>query len=224
MLVDGLDHWPAHQVSLGTEGQLRYFVFPRAGGTGRLYLMYSALARAPFGGPTRVRDFLAAFRLRCIPDSAALFESIRAAGPYAAYRNTDSWTECPCAPGAVLIGDAAGWSDPITGQGLSIAMRDARTVADVLRAGSDWSPVAFAGYIAERAERMRRLRITAQVVTEMHSTFTTEGAARRGAWIRLSHTDPLLGGAEQAQAVGPENIAAESFEPATIQQIYALAG
>ena len=32
------------------------------------------------------------------------------------------------APGVVLIGDAAGWNDPIIGQGLSIALRDVRMV------------------------------------------------------------------------------------------------
>ncbi|MGB9279946.1 MAG: hypothetical protein WCB57_07650 [Pseudonocardiaceae bacterium] len=47
----------------------------------------------------------------------------------------DSWTEQPYAPGAVLIGDAAGWNDPIIGQGLSIALRDVRMATDVLMLG-----------------------------------------------------------------------------------------
>ena len=33
-LVDGLDAWPAQQYSVGTEGDLLYFVFPRAGARG----------------------------------------------------------------------------------------------------------------------------------------------------------------------------------------------
>ena len=49
----------------------------------------------------------------------------------------DTWTDSPCAPGVVLLGDAAGWNDPIIGQGLSIALRDVRMVADVVRADPD---------------------------------------------------------------------------------------
>lgn len=40
-------------------------------------------------------------------------------------------------------------------------MRDARMVSEVLLGGHDWSPAAFAGYVEERAERMRRLRFSA---------------------------------------------------------------
>jgi flavin-dependent dehydrogenase len=36
MLVKGLDAWPAHQFSIGTEGDLLYYIFPRANGLARL--------------------------------------------------------------------------------------------------------------------------------------------------------------------------------------------
>jgi 2-polyprenyl-6-methoxyphenol hydroxylase-like FAD-dependent oxidoreductase len=94
----------------------------------------------------------------------------------------DSWTDQPYAPGVVLIGDAAGWNDPIIGQGLSIALRDVRIVTDVIRDGWDWSTVAFVGYGEERRERMRRLRVTAQVITDLLATFTPAGVARRRAY------------------------------------------
>jgi 2-polyprenyl-6-methoxyphenol hydroxylase-like FAD-dependent oxidoreductase len=38
----------------------------------------------------------------------------------------------------VLIGDAAGASDPIWGQGLSLTCRDARVLADFLRENQNW--------------------------------------------------------------------------------------
>ena len=91
----------------------------------------------------------------------------------------DTWTDQPYAPGVVLIGDAAGWSDPIIGQGLPIAMRDVGIITDILRIESDWSK-AFADYGEERRERMRRLRIAAQVRTDLAATFSSAGAADVG--------------------------------------------
>ena len=67
------------------------------------------------------------------------------AGPCATYPGDDTWSAEPYADGAVLIGDAAGHNDPIIGQGLSISMRDARTVRDLVLDGA-------------RTGRLRRLR------------------------------------------------------------------
>lgn len=223
MLVEGLDGWPAHQIWVGTEGRLRYFVMPRFGGTARLYLAYRAGDPPLSGGSHRTAQFLAAYAPRCVPDAADVFAATTPAGPCVSYKNNDGWTDSPVAPGAVLIGDAAGWSDPIIGQGLSVAMRDARTVAEVLCAGRGWSPAAFGGYTEERAERMRRLRITAAVETEMHSTFTAEGAVRRRAWIERAPADPLLSRVELAEALGPENVAAECFGRENLARIRAFA-
>jgi 2-polyprenyl-6-methoxyphenol hydroxylase-like FAD-dependent oxidoreductase len=38
----------------------------------------------------------------------------------------------------VLVGDAAGASDPIWGKGLSLTMRDARVLSDLLQSNDDW--------------------------------------------------------------------------------------
>ena len=222
MLVDGLDAWPADQMSLGTEGDLLYFVFPRDQGRVRLYLLHDIAGRGRFAGPDREARFLDAFRLHCLPD-AGVFRTAVPAGPCAFYPMNDSWTDGPCAPGVVLIGDAAGWSDPIVGQGLSIALRDVRMVADVVHAGPDRSVAAFASYVAERRERMRRLRISAQVMTALSATFTPEGAARRAAYDEAFHTDPVLGGPRVAIHVGPENVPAEAFSAQNVQRILSFA-
>jgi 2-polyprenyl-6-methoxyphenol hydroxylase-like FAD-dependent oxidoreductase len=103
----------------------------------------------------------------------------------------DSWTAQPYAPGVVLIGDATGSNDPIIGQGLSIALRDVRIVSDLLRGGSDWSTATFASYGAERQERMRLLRLSARVTTDLVATFTP---ARRPAYEAIWQTDPVLAG------------------------------
>ncbi|MGH3768554.1 MAG: FAD-dependent oxidoreductase [Pseudonocardiaceae bacterium] len=222
MLVKGLNAWPAHQFSLGTEGDLRYYVFPRANGLARLYLGHDIAQKGRFAGPDREAEFLAAYGFRCIPDSE-MFYSAYPAGPCAFYPMNDSWTGQPYAPGVVLIGDAAGWNDPIIGQGLAIALRDVRMVTEVLRSGLDWSVAAFAGYGEERRERMRRLRVTAALTTDLTATFTPEGVARRRAYDAVWQSDPLLGGPRLAPVTGPENLPAGCFTQTTVDRIRALA-
>jgi 2-polyprenyl-6-methoxyphenol hydroxylase-like FAD-dependent oxidoreductase len=221
MLVDGLRAWPAHQMSIGTEGDVLYFVFPRANGRARLYLLHDIAQKGRFAGPDRQAKFLATFEFRCIPGSE-IFDAARPAGPCAFYPMNDSWTDQPYAPGVVLIGDAAGWNDPIIGQGLSIAMRDVRIVTDILRSGSDWSVAAFTGYGEERRERMRRLQVAAQVRTDLAATFTPAGAARRRAYNAVWRTDPVLGGPQLTVLLGPDNVPTASFSQHTIDRILAL--
>ena len=57
--------------------------------------------------------------MACSPPNRSLVGG-RPAGPLFSYFNNDSWTDEPFAPGVVLVGDAAGWNDPIIGLGLSI--------------------------------------------------------------------------------------------------------
>jgi 2-polyprenyl-6-methoxyphenol hydroxylase-like FAD-dependent oxidoreductase len=221
MLVEGLEAWPADQMSLGTEGDLFYFVFPRAHGRARLYLLHDLTQRGRFAGADREARFLDAFRFRCLPD-ADIFRAARPAGPCAFYPMNDTWIDDPRAPGVVLIGDAAGWNDPIIGQGLSIALRDVRMVADAVRAGPDRSVAAFSPYVQERRERMRRLRIAAEVQTARAATFTPSGAARRKAFAAVFRTDPVLGGLRLAAQLGPENVPAESFGPENVARVLAM--
>ena len=222
MLVDGLHAWPADQFSVGTEGDLLYFVFPRGNGLVRLYLLHDIAQKGRFTGPDRQAEFLAAFGFRCIPGSE-MFGAARPARPCAFYPMNDTWTDQPYAPGVVLIGDAAGWNDPIIGQGLSIAMRDVGIVTDILHTESDWSETAFADYGEERRERMRRLRIAAQLRTDLAATFTPAGAARRRAYNTIWPTDPVLGGPHLTMLLGPDNAPAKSFSQPTIDRILALA-
>ena len=188
----------------------------------RLYLLHDIAQKGRFAGPDRQAEFLAAFGFRCIPGSE-MFRAARPAGPCAFYPMNDSWTDQPYAAGVVLIGDAAGWNDPIIGQGLAIALRDVRIVTDLLRSGSDWSAAAFVDYGEERWKRMRRLRVAAQVRTDLATTFTPAGAARRRAYNALWRTDPVLGGPQLISVLGPENVPAASFSGPTVDRILALA-
>ena len=198
--------------TLGTEGDVHYLAFPRSGDLTRLYLMVDIARQPEFTGPKRLEHFLAAWAgLTSFPAAAALAAG-EPAGPAGGAPMTDSWTtEAPVVPGAVLIGDAAGWNDPIIGQGLSIAFRDARTVGELLAGSDDWSPAAFGDYVAERKERMRRLAISARLQTEIRCTFTDAGRERRARWFRTFTTDPRMLGQTVAILAGPEVADAASF-------------
>ncbi|WP_221359106.1 FAD-dependent oxidoreductase [Streptomyces beigongshangae] len=221
MLVEDLHDWPVNVTSIGTENDLLYFVFPREGGRARLYLLHDVSQKGRFAGPNRHAEFLQAFRLDCIPGSE-MFATATPAATCAFYPMNDAWADRPAVPGAVLLGDAAGWSDPVIGQGLSIALRDARMVRDCLRSAGTWDEKIFAPYAEERKERMRRLEISGSVRTTMNMTFTARGRARRKAYAEVWPTDPVLAGSRLATFQGPFHVPAESFEPDTVERLFAL--
>jgi 2-polyprenyl-6-methoxyphenol hydroxylase-like FAD-dependent oxidoreductase len=182
--------------------------------------MWDIARRDRFAGAHREAAFLDAFRVDCLPGGEEL-AAARPAGPCATYPMNDTWSDVPFTDGVVLIGDAAGWNDPIIGQGLSIAMRDARIVADVLLAGSDWSPSAFTPYAEERVERMRRLRLSAQLTAELRATFTSEAAERRRRIMPKFIENPTLVAHVMAQVSGPETASAEAFEAGSFERALA---
>jgi len=222
LLVQGLNDYPSDAMMIGTESDVYYLIFPRAGGVARLYLMWNVANKNRFAGAEGARRFLDAFRLRCLPYGEAIAQA-EPIGPCATYPMYDTYMDQPFVEGGVLIGDAAGWNDPIIGQGLSIAMRDARIVSEILLADTQhWSPNMFTPYAVERTERLRRLRISARLTTDMRATFTPAGAARRAIWFTKMMEDPLLAAAALCPLVGPEAMPAEGFEPAAIERALAL--
>ena len=213
VLVDDADGFPEDMQAIGTEGDVHFLVFPQGGGRVRLYLGFGLDQPRRFAGPDGRRAFLEAFRFGCMPDSELLADAT-AVSPCATYPNEDTWVDVPVRDGAVLVGDAAGWNDPITGQGLSIAMRDVRVVSDVLRASDDWSAAAFAPYVEERRERMRRLRFGARVQAALFNEFGPEAAARRlRGWERIEAA-PELALVTASGIIGPELAPPETFTAA----------
>jgi 2-polyprenyl-6-methoxyphenol hydroxylase-like FAD-dependent oxidoreductase len=170
----------------------------------RVYLCPGVAQRHRFSGPGGLAEFRRATRYPCIPfaDELAAAEPV---GPLATYPGDHTTTVEPFVPGVVLVGDAAGYSSPIVGQGLAGAMRDARTVRDVVVAG-DVGPAAFAGYAAERGERMRRLRDSAEFVAAAFAADGTEDdqAGRRVRFLRLLQEDPAMLGLVASYHAGPE--------------------
>jgi 2-polyprenyl-6-methoxyphenol hydroxylase-like FAD-dependent oxidoreductase len=100
LLVEGADAWPADLQATATEGDVAFLA--------RLYAGYAREQSGRFAGSEGAARFVDACVLDCVPESAA-FRSARPAGPCRSYANQDTWLDRPFAPGAILVGDAAGY-------------------------------------------------------------------------------------------------------------------
>jgi 2-polyprenyl-6-methoxyphenol hydroxylase-like FAD-dependent oxidoreductase len=219
LLVDGAREWPQDRSTIGTEGDLVFYVFPQGGGRIRLYACYARAQRGRFSGDGNVDRLLAAFRLTSVPGAAAL-AAARPIGPCHGYPSGDTWMDRPGAEGVVLIGDAAGHNCPSIGQGVSIALRDARHVVEAMGAGG-WSAAAFGAYCDERAERMRRLRFSAGLFRELRADFSPTGRARRQRVRDKAAADPSVLQPIVATQVGPYALPGEAFTPAARDRLLA---
>jgi hypothetical protein len=81
LLVEDLSEWPSHELTIGTEGDVVFFVLPQGAGRARLYLMYSVDQGRRFTGPTAARAFLDTFSLACMPESECIVRA-KPAGPW----------------------------------------------------------------------------------------------------------------------------------------------
>jgi 2-polyprenyl-6-methoxyphenol hydroxylase-like FAD-dependent oxidoreductase len=161
--------------------------------------------------------------LRALEQAPALAARVRAGQRVAHFRGTadlPNFYRQPHGPGWALVGDAGHHKDPITGQGISDAFRDAELLAAALDAGfSQRQPLdaALADYERERNAATRaHYDLTCQLATleppspEMQQLF----AALRG---NQPETDRLFGTFAGIVPV------AEFFAPENVQRIVAAA-
>jgi len=122
-------------------------------------------------------------------------------GPCATFGGEDTWVDVPFVEGVVLIGDAAGYNDPLIGQGLSLALRDARVLSEILLGTERWSPESLFPYAEERRKRSQRVRVTAGLMAGLYGSFGPERARRRQRFLsRLP--DPAFRGRALVASLG----------------------
>jgi 2-polyprenyl-6-methoxyphenol hydroxylase-like FAD-dependent oxidoreductase len=221
MLVENAQGWPDDLQTIGTEGDVNFFVFPQGQGRARLYQGVALNEKERFMGEDAPQRFADAFRLACMPKSSAIAEA-KPASQCFVYPNNDTWSDEPFVPGVIAIGDAAGHNDPIIGQGLSIAHRDVRIATDILKATADWSIASFAPYAEERRERMRRLRLAGRLAAVRDCEFGEAARARRGRLHGMMMVDPMVTGLSMAPIAGPEAVPAEVFNEAALEALLKL--
>ena len=210
LLVDGVEGWEETRQAIGTEGDFGFLAFPQGGNRIRVYGGYALDEKGRFAGEDGARKFLDAFRMTSAPHNEKIAAGTPA-GPLFSYFNNDSWTEAPFAESCVLIGDAAGWNDPINGLGLSITYRDVRIVSDILKNTPHGQSPDFRPYADERFERMRRLRFAAVLQATLDMEFGDAARARRKSYHERSAADPSLGMHGFAIMGGPDSVPDEVF-------------
>jgi 2-polyprenyl-6-methoxyphenol hydroxylase-like FAD-dependent oxidoreductase len=131
-------------------------IFPVGGERFRSYFFYARKGPPrPLHGARHADDFIAACAETGAPP--AWFARARVLGPLASFEACDRWVERPHREGVALIGDAAAATDPTFGDGLSLTLRDVRTLRDRLLGTPDWGEAAEA-YAAEHARYYGALR------------------------------------------------------------------
>jgi len=220
LLVDGLDDVPDDHDVLADSGDLFFVLFHQGGGRARVYVAPGVSGRHRFSGREATERFLTACTQAAYPWSEQVAAGTPA-GPCATYPGDDTWTEAPYADGVVLIGDAAGHNDPIVGQGLSIAMRDARIVRDLVLDGAR-DAAGFGPYGEERLVRMERLRFIADVLAVTQSEDAENRSARRAYFAeKMAAMDAEIFGLLIGLFAAPENVPPELINPDLLDRIRA---
>ena len=111
-------------------------LFPQGDGRVRAYLVQPAAVETRLQGTADLPRFIEGSIRTGAP--AEWYAGAKAVGPLATFYGADSWVAHPYQDGIALIGDAAATSDPAWGQGLSLTVRDVRTLRDELLTHGDW--------------------------------------------------------------------------------------
>lgn len=219
LLLGDVTRWPEATNCMTVEGDWFVLGFPRPGNLLRLYAAYTVAAKGAFAGAHKVEEFMAVMgTLQTLPGADTLVGA-SPAGPLGTFPMTHTWMDEPFAPGVVLAGDAAGWSDPTNGQGLSVAMRDVRMLAEILSNDPAWD---MRPYAEERRERMRRLRIALEVTVALRCDFTERGRARRAAFNEALGADPRFLAAAMAPVTGPAAAPPEAMTDELVDDVRRL--
>jgi 2-polyprenyl-6-methoxyphenol hydroxylase-like FAD-dependent oxidoreductase len=202
-LLDGVDLDPSRTHDAARCGTVA-LVFPQGGGRVRAYLMCDdeRAAEIRAGGPAGFIAAMAAY----FPDGA--FAGAEVAGPVAVFPNPDVWADRIAGDGVVLVGDAAGASDPSLGHGLSVTLRDARELRDLLLDKRDWDR-AIQEFAARRSAYHALVREYARWHVTIHVEAGPDAEARRTRAQRAHEADPSLGGFSRLITHGPDGLVAD---------------
>ena len=218
LLVDGLATAPMDAVGVGITDEVFGLSFPQGGGRSRIYACPPRERKGRYSGAGGRGHFLDDVAMPCLPWHGD-YEAATTSGPCRTYSGDDTVVDDPRADGVVLIGDAAGYSTPLVGTGLSGAFRDVRLVAEAVADGSDLRPGTFDAYVEERRERMRRLEFIAKTTSTL---FVGPGAPRRTAAANLRMAkDASLVPWRVGHFLGPEIPPPDAFDVSIRERLLA---
>lgn len=208
LMIDGVDDIPEDFDVTVSDEDLYLLMFRQTETRARVYLATGLSGRHRFAGRQGARNFLAACAALPYPWAEQL-AAANPAGPCGTVIGDDTWTPTPFADGVVLVGDAAGYNDPIMGEGLSLALRDCSVVSDLVLDNAR-TTTGFSFYGRERMVRMERLRLLADIVAVLNAEDCTNRAQRQEKFAGLlsggqSQLPRLLSGITGGPAVIPDD-------------------
>ncbi len=219
MLIDDGGIWDRAETTQSVFGENLIYIMPRGDNLSRLYITRTVDNPVRFTGPGKEQRMLDCLNVEGLPFGKELSQS-RPAGPCSSFITNDSWTGQPYAENVVLMGDTAGWSNPVTGQGLAIALCDARIITDLfLGASGAWTAGLARSYAEERSERMRRLRYASALTDLIMAHGQTERAQRRKTLFKRMRTNPMLAKALDACHRGPWTVPEDAFTPSNLVEL-----
>ena len=137
VLMDGVElPDDATHAWLNTDSGHFILNFPQGQGRTRVYLCYADGSAKRYGGSGDVHEVIS----QCIASGVPreVYANAAPAGPLATFDGRTTWAETAYRNGVALVGDAAANTDPTWGQGLSMALRDARVLKESLLSNDDW--------------------------------------------------------------------------------------
>ncbi len=166
---------------------LNALLFPQRSGKVRAYLCYPTTWGEQLSAAKDIQRFIDWSIEAGTP--AEFFADAVPAGPLASFNSASTWAEHPYCGGVALVGDAAGATDPMWGQGLSLTLRDVRVLRDQLISHDDWDE---AGHVyAQEHDRYFTVCNTVQSWNEKVLVETgPEADARRAHVLPLWAEDP----------------------------------
>jgi 2-polyprenyl-6-methoxyphenol hydroxylase-like FAD-dependent oxidoreductase len=219
MLIDDGGLWDRAETTQSVFGENLIYVMPRGDNLSRIYITRTMDNPNRFTGEGKEQRMLDCLNVEGLPFGKEMSQA-KPAGPCGSFIVDDSWTGQPYAEGVVLMGDTAGWSNPVTGQGLAIAMRDARIITDLFLEGDGaWTTAQSRHYADERSERMRRLRHASALIDLVMAHGQSDRAARRKVMFKRMHGNPMLGKALEACHLGPWNVPEAAFTPSHLVEL-----
>ena len=204
MLAEGIEGLDEHVNLMARESDVLFFSFPQGAGRARLYFCFPTEQRSRFAGADGPQRFLDTSKLHCL-NGATGWSEARPAGPCATFPAEDSRASNPLAEGVVLIGDAAGYENPLQGQGLSMALQDAHDVSNALLSGRSRAK-ALEEYAAARAVRQKLANLGVALEVWANEGFGIQDPERRASRYEHIENDEVLAALEMSFATGFETL------------------
>jgi 2-polyprenyl-6-methoxyphenol hydroxylase-like FAD-dependent oxidoreductase len=162
-------------------------LFPQGQGKVRAYFACRTQGFVRLQGAADIPRFIEESVLIGVPSE--WFAGARATGPLATFDGAATWATHSYHAGIVLIGDAAGASDPTWGQGLSLTLRDVRVLRDLLASHDDWDAAGHA-YAQERDRYFNVINTVDNYQTELFFAAGGAADARRMRMLPLLAQEP----------------------------------